>query len=38
MESFKQEMELFLPFPVMRSKNFFNNDSKWFSGTGNGIT
>jgi hypothetical protein len=41
----KQEMELVLPFPVLRSKSFFNkripiwsNDSKWFSGTGNGIT
>ncbi len=24
MELFKQEMELFLPFPVIGSKNFFN--------------
>jgi hypothetical protein len=40
----KQEIELFLPVPVIRSKNFFNksipicfNDSKMVYGTGNGI-
>jgi hypothetical protein len=26
MELFKQEMELFIPFPVMGSKNFFNKN------------
>jgi hypothetical protein len=32
MELFNQEMELFLPFPVIRSKNFFNKSIPiWYS-------
>jgi hypothetical protein len=44
MELSKQEIELFLPFPIIGSKNFFNknipicfNDSKMVFRTGNGI-
>jgi hypothetical protein len=34
MELSKQEMELFVPFPVIRSKNFFNkNISIWSNDT-----